>query len=296
MVIPPRFAQVMHEIYPEQASAWLTGLPERLADLEQRWSIQIGPPFPNLSYHYVAPARRADGTPVVLKLGVPNPGLTASIEALRWLDGRGVAQLLESDPEQGTLLIERLEPGRPLTALDDDDRATAIAAQVMQRLWRPLPARHSFDTAADRAAELGGLRARFAGGTGPLPAALVAQAEGLFRDLLASSAAPVLLHGDLHHDNILSARRWPWLAIDPQGVAGEPCFEVGCLMRNPRPQPARILARRADILSEQLGFDRRRILAWSLAISVLSAWWSVEDHEQDWEDAIAMAEAMAQLI
>jgi streptomycin 6-kinase len=61
-------------------------------------------------------------------------------------------------------------------------------------------------------------------------------AESLFRELIASSESPVLLHGDLHHFNILSARRQPWLAIDPKGVAGEPAYEPGALLRNPNPE------------------------------------------------------------
>ena len=31
-----------------------------------------------------------------------------------------------------------------------------------------------------------------------------------------------MLHGDLHHDNVLTADREPWLAIDPHGVLGDP--------------------------------------------------------------------------
>ena len=77
-------------------------------------------------------------------------------------------------------------------------------------------------------------------------------------------APPVVLHGDLHHFNILAAERQPWLAIDPKGVVGEPVYETGALLRNPwpdllsLPDPGRILARRVDQLAEELGFDRAR--------------------------------------
>ena len=114
--------------------------------------------------------------------------------------------------------------------------------------------------------------------------------------LLASSAGPVLLHGDLHHENILSAARQPWLAIDPKGVCGEPAYEVGALLRNPMPRlldhpaPARLLARRLDLLAEVLGIDRRRLAAWGYAQAVLSAWWSLEDHGRGWEPALRVAE------
>lgn len=296
MSLPASFVRTIHEVFPDRGLAWLDDLPRLVARYEQCWSLTAGPPFGNLSYNYVAPARRADGSEAVLKLGVPNRELSSEIAALRHYDGRGSARLLEADADQGALLIERLTPGTSLATVADDEQATAVAAQVMRQLWRPLPADHPFPTAAQWAAGLGRLRARFDGGTGPLPADLVARAEGLFRDLLASAASPVLLHGDLHHDNILSARREPWLALDPKGLAGEPAYEPGALMRNPSPQPAAVLARRADILSEALGIDRRRILEWAFAQAVLSAWWSVEDHGHGWEGAIRVAETLSSLL
>jgi streptomycin 6-kinase len=296
MDLPASFHRTIREVHGARGEAWLAQLPAQIAALERRWALTLGPPFPNLAYHYVAPARRDDGSLAVVKLGVPDPGLTDQIEALRLFDGRGMVRLLQADSEQGALLLERLLPGTPLARLADDDAATAIAAEVMLQLWRPLPYEHRFDTAADRGAELSALRWRYDGGTGPLPAGLVAQAEGLFSDLLASAAPSALLHGDLHHDNILAAQRSPWLAMDPQGLAGEPAFEVGALMRNPTPQPAAVLARRADILADALGFERWRILALSLAQSVLSAWWSIEDHGRGWEGAIYVAEEVARLL
>jgi streptomycin 6-kinase len=294
--LPAHFERNIHEVFPDRGQAWLAQLPERIAQFERRWSLQVQPPFANLSYNYVAPARRTDASQAVLKLGVPNAELLTEIEALRLYDGQGIARLLEADPAQGALLVERLLPGTPLTAVGDDDEATAIAAHVMRQLWRPLPPQHAFPSVAGWAGGLERMRARYDGSTGPLPAGLVTHAERLFHDLLASSGAPVLLHGDLHQDNILAAQRKPWLAIDPKGVAGEPAYEVGALMRNPRPLPAPILARRASILGEVLGIDRARILEWSFAQAVLSAWWNVEDHGRGWEGAIYVAEQVALLL
>jgi streptomycin 6-kinase len=60
----------------------------------------------------------------------------------------------------------------------------------------------------------------------------LARAERLSADLLESAATEVLLHGDLHHFNILSARREPWLCIDPKGMRGHPGYEVGPFLLN----------------------------------------------------------------
>ena len=194
----------------------------------------------------------------------------------------------------------------PLSRLADDEQATSIAAHVMRQIWQPVPPEHSFPTVARWALGLARLRQQFGGATGPFPARLVEQAESLFAELIGSMAEPVLLHGDLHHDNILTAERQPrqtrrplWLALDPKGLVGEPAYEVGALLRNPapwlldQPQPGRILARRVDQLAEELGFDRARLRSWGLAQAVLSAWWSFEDHGHGWEWSLTCAELLA---
>ena len=284
------------DIFEDAGVEWLARLPDIVAACERRWSLTSVVPLDDLSYNYVAPAVRADGTEVILKIGVPNPELTSEIEALLRYDGRGCVRLLDVDRDKGALLLERLKPGVPLFSVDDDEEATRIAAGVMRQLWRPVGADHPFPTVARWAAGLDRMRRRFDGSSGPLPAALVEKAEELFSELLSSMGEPVLLHGDLHHWNILSAGRQPWLAIDPKGIVGEREYEVGALLRNigprllARPRPSRVVARRVDILCGELGFDRGRVLGWGLAQAVLAAWWSVEDHGGGWEGSIRAAE------
>jgi streptomycin 6-kinase len=299
-MLPEEFVQTVIDVHGEMGAVWLDGLPARLDHFAAIWELEIAAPFA-LSYNYVAPATQGDGTAVVLKLGVPCDELTTEIAALRLYDGRSAARLLAADAEAGALLLERVLPGAPLSTLPDDAEATRRAAEVMAALWRPLPPDHPFPTATRWAAGLARLRAAYGGGTGPLPAPLVDRAEGLFRELLASAVPDVLLHGDLHHENILAAERAPWLAIDPKGLAGEPVYETGALLRNPLPQvtywpdlPA-IQARRVDILAEMLGFDRERIIGYGIAQAMLSAAWSVEDHGTGWDAALMTAEALLRL-
>lgn len=295
------FALTIVELYGAVGVEWLSRLPSIIAVSAQRWSLTVMPPFEPLSYNYVAPAVRADGADVVLKVGVPNPELLTEIEALRLFKGHGIVQLLDADPDQGVLLLERLKPGTPLSSLTDDEQATFIAAQVMRQLWRPVPLEHPFPTVAKWAAGLERLREHFDGGCGPFPRALVEMAEALFAELVGSMAESALLHGDLHHENILSAERQPWLALDPKGLVGEPAYEIGALLRNPMPQllgelqPRRILTRRVDQLAEELGFDRTRLVGWGLAQAVLAGWWSYKDHGHGWEWGIACAELLAAL-
>ena len=299
--IPDNFVRTTLEVHGDAGATWLAALPNLIAACEQRWSLTVLPPFAPLSYNYVAPALRADGMEVVLKLGVPNRELSTEIDALRVYDGRGSARLLDADPEQGALLLERLMPGTMLVSVADDAAATSIAAGVMRDLWRPAPAQHRFPTVADWASGLSRLRDHFDGGTGPFPAALVDKAERLFAELLPSMGEPVLLHGDLHHYNILAAQRQPWLALDPKGVIGEREYEIGALLRNPSPQYldwpnlAQIQARRVDQLTEELDFDRRRVVGWGIAQAVLSAWWGYEDHGDASTQWLASVEALERL-
>lgn len=297
--LPEEFIRTQQALYGEQARAWLEQLPQLLAECERRWSLTIHTPVANLSYNYVAPAMRSDGTPVMLKLGVPNKEINAEIEALRLYAGHGICRLLDSDAEQGILLLERLQPGMMLSTVEDDEAATCIAATVMRQLWRPVPADHPFPTIATWANGLAELRTHFGGGTGPFPTKLVEQAESLYAELLASAAEPVLLHGDLHHFNILSAERELWLAIDPKGLVGEPAYDIGALLRNPRPelvQDRRVQARRVHLLASELGFDRQRILGWGIAQAVLCGWWDYEENSRWWQEMIALAELLADLM
>ncbi len=300
--IPGTLARYTKDVHGEAAGQeWLDHLPAILADHAARWSLTLQPPFPNLTYNYAAPAVRADGTPVVIKAGFipPDKEFVSEANALRIFVGRGAVRLLEDDLDQGVLLLERLEPGTPLCALEDDEEASAAAASVLRQLWRPVPPQHGFPLTSDWGRGFARLRAHF-GGTGPFPAALVERAERLFAELTTTQAAPALLHGDLNFGNVLAAQREPWLAIDPKGVVGEPAYDTGIFLRDPLPDilnvpdPARLLARRIDQLAEELNFDRERIRNWGLAQAVLSAWWSVEDHGAGWEPALACAELLAQ--
>jgi streptomycin 6-kinase len=300
--LPAAFRRRVTATFAPDGVAWLEALPTLLAACAQRWDLTLLPAFGNLSYNYVAPAVARDGAAVVLKVGVPNPELRTEIEALRRYSGRGAVRLLAADAELGALVMERLVPGTPLSDEPDDDQATAHAAQVMQTLWRPAPRSDTFPTLTRWFEALRRLRTRFDGGTGPLPPATVVLAEDLAVDLLRTSGAPVLLHGDLHHDNILAGERESWLAIDPKGVVGEAGYEVGAFLRNPgrRVQRARrldrLLARRVARLAGDLGLDRQRLVAWGVAHAVLSACWTIEDGGDDWQPSIRCAETLARLL
>lgn len=85
------------------------------------------------------------------------------------------------------------------------------------------------------------------------------------KELMSNQGEPVLLHGDLHHYNILQ-RQSEWLAIDPKGIIGEREFEIGTFLKNPfcvveEPQETKQTARSLDLIIELTGFDRQKVLS-----------------------------------
>ena len=143
------FETTIRNVFGAKGEAWLHELPALIAECEQRWQIQVQTPF-KLSYNYVAPAVRSDGTQCVLKLGVLSPDLSYEIEAMQVYAGRGICRLIDVDVERGAQLLERLLPGMLLSTLvpHQDEQATLIAAEVMRELWRPAPAQHTLPTLA----------------------------------------------------------------------------------------------------------------------------------------------------
>lgn len=294
---------VQHALSNGEAGAlWLQCIPTLITLYEKQWSLHVLPPFPR-SYNYVAPCICADGSHAVLKIGLPQDReFQTEIEALSVFQGEGIAKLLHADKAHGVILLERVTPGVPLSALQNDEEATRILATVMKRLWKPLPQIHSFITIAEWSEAIPRFRQQYHGTGGPLPTSLVDKAERVFTELIASSAEPVLVHGDLHHDNVLSAQRAEWLAIDPKGVAAEPAYETAAMLRNPRltlehnPDIKNLLRRRILVLSEVLLMDPQRIHQWALAQTVLSAVWSAANEGKGWEHALAVAEVLDTII
>jgi streptomycin 6-kinase len=124
---------------------------------------------------------------------------------------------------------------------------------------------------------------------GSIDASLIQHAGTLYRDLAASQGTRVLLHGDLHHQNVLLDHLRGWIAIDPKGVVGEPAYEFGAALRNLA--GGAVIDRWSRVIAERSGLDRSRIMGWAFSQAILAAIWSVEDgDEPDW--ALAAAASM----
>jgi streptomycin 6-kinase len=212
------------------------------------------------------------------------------MEALKLFNGDGACRLIDCDEEKGFLLIEQLQPGTMLAELEDDDECTRIAIRVMKKIWQPVSEKEKFIRLEDWFAELKNIRPTFDGETGPYPKELLERVESLLPELFADEHH--LIHGDFHHFNVLSSERG-WLAIDPKGVIGPTGYEIGPLMLNPwdnsmgNAQFEVRAKRRVNLLSEELGWERGKIIQWSTAHALLSSWWDYPNG--DWEYSLRCA-------
>jgi streptomycin 6-kinase len=302
MELPEAFKKTITGVHGKSGVEWLRALPAIIRECVERFSISLNTPFDSLSFNLVIPGMLADGTEAVLKLGVPGKELTTEACALRLYRGSGAVRLLEADTERGILLLERAIPGDPVCKREDEESSTTIAATIMTRLWQEPPAGAPFPSLADWYRGFERLRAVLGGTTGPFPAALVERAERISSELFASSEGEFVLHGDLHHLNILAAVREPWLAIDPKGVIGDRAFEPAIFLLNQLPEELseaeilRLIERRVSIFSEVLSVPQERIIGWVCSFAVLSAWWSYEDSIEEWEEGIALAEIVNRFV
>jgi streptomycin 6-kinase len=242
---------------------------------------------------------RRGGERLVLKLLTTDQDEARTGGVLAHWDGRGAVRLVEADP--GAVLMERALPGEDLVAVTDrdgDEAATLIACEVMGKLDRPAPVGGGFRTIGDWGK--GFARNRPKALALGFPAELIDHGEQVFLDLVASQAAPILLHGDFHHRNILRDAARGWLAIDPKGILGEPAYEPASLLRNPNDRMdfcarADVIERRSRLMAERLGFDYHRIVAWCFAQWVLSDLWAIEDgmtYRPDWLEGPLAAQSL----
>lgn len=252
-------------------------------DLERylaAWQLSAPQPLATTATSHVYRVQTTEGYPAVLKLLTP-VGVhdeRAGATALAHFGGRGAVRLLRHD-DSAQLLDEA--DGPDLVAMvrrGADDRAARIIAQVLNKL-------HSAP-ADDPPAGLWTLRRRFQ--------ALFARAQQDDDDTLFTRGARVaemllrdarqvrVLHGDMHHENVLYSSARGWLALDPKGILGERTFDAANVLCNPPGMAALVedearLLRISRVLAAAMHLEYGRLLAFVYAYACLSACWSLED-------------------
>ena len=254
-----------------EIASWRASVDELVAASCERWDLRAGEPYvPGFCGHALR-VECPDGTPAVLKVFWPGRESEQEADALERWDGDGAVRLYARDDELHALLLERCEPGTFLSVAADP---LGVLIELLPRLWR---AGDGFRPLAEEAAWW-------------LEDDLPAVADAFLRDaavdalheLAPTQGEQVLVHQDLHSENVLAAEREPWLVIDPKPLAGEREFSAAPIVRACElGHSKRDVLYRLDRVSAELGLDRERAKGWTIAQTIAwSATPSPETHLQ----------------
>ncbi|WEG13730.1 aminoglycoside phosphotransferase family protein [Pullulanibacillus sp. KACC 23026] len=285
MDLPDRFIRKIKGAFGKDGEEWLLSLNERVLAIQQAWRLSDLMPVPNLSYNYVLKGHDETRTPILLKLGLPSFDFSNERKALQAYAGAGCCQLLKADDDKGAMLLEQIVPGQMLSELTDEEEVLHQFSKVWKAIRRPVPNMCEFPTIRDWSKGLDRYLSEHSDEEEFIPVEEVWEAKALFDDLLAEENENGLLHGDLHHENILfSDERGP-LAIDPKGVVGPVYFDCVSFMINHlhnKTEPEKRLAHRVDYLAKSLSLDKKSMLKAAIALSTLFACWSIGEADPEW--------------
>jgi streptomycin 6-kinase len=258
---------------------WLAALPERVEEIAARWGLTLGEPFePGGACSWVAPGTDPGGREVVLKVTWHHTEARHEAEGLAALGGQGAVEVYAFEhlapagpgagPEGDTtaMLLERCRPGAELRGRPEAEQHVVVT-DLLRSIWAvDLPSDHPFRPLSVMAGEwVSEAEARLAADPGRLDAGLAREGLSLFRELSRPGPADVLLFTDLHAGNVLSARRRPWLLIDPKPYVGDPHYDVLQHLLNCdgslQADPIGLLSEVADLA----GLDAGRVRRWLFA-------------------------------
>jgi len=250
----------------EQTSAgrdWLQQLPTHVRTCVDRWSLRLDKPYDQSNVSIVFPAAMADGSPAVLKVQFPHKESEHEAEALRRWNGQGAVKLFAVADEHHALLMEPCEPGDHLSAAQPAE-ALEVFAQILPRLW--IEAGEPFVSLLDESAEwIKDLPLFWERAGRPFEVKLLEVALEALDTVRRNPRQQILIHQDLHGDNVLRATREPWLVIDPKPLTGEREFSLAPIVRSYEFGHSRKQAiHRLDWLTAALRLDRERARLWSL--------------------------------
>jgi len=252
-----RFKNNIISIYKEQGKTWLAQLPEIVAELAKEWNLSNLKPIGNLSFNYVLSGYQ-NNKPIILKLSFGTEELARETKALEIFKNFGTASILASRDK--ALLLERAVPGLSLKEYSSHNKID-IACSVMSQLHKaPLPQIHNFPNIKD---QLKALDKEW-----DLPKIYLQKARMLRDILLQSTESQILLHGDLHHENILQNGK-QWIVIDPKGVIGYPINEVWAFIMD--------IEKDTEFAANYFGFKLQEVRSWYFVQLMLAICWNLED-------------------
>jgi streptomycin 6-kinase len=253
---------------------------QRLEELTQNWDVSVVERLDETGIALVYRVARHDGSAAVLKLyknGDPkNEHL--GFQVMRHWNGHGAAELYQSTHD--AILIEYLSGPSlgDLTRSGRDAETAPVLAQTAKALHRvPQETDLGLPTLETWYRDLLDFDVHL---VAPDLKPLFEHTKILAKELFATQGPQIILHGDLHHDNVLHGDRG-WLAIDPKGVIGEAEAEMANTYRNPKGGEGLITSRDRllgmnAVFARELDLDPHRLLRWGAVKTALSAVWQIK--------------------
>ena len=257
----------------EAGREWIRSLPRLVSDCLDLWSLRpVAEPFDSAYVSVAVPVETRERTAAVLKVQFPGRESEHEALALEAWNGDGAVRLHAHDPVRHALLLERCEPGTPLSEAGQS-RGLDVIVGLLPRLWKAVTSPPFRSLKEEAAGWASGLPAAWHRAGRPFEESLLHIALDALRSLPDSQGEQVLLHQDLHGMNILAAEREPWLVIDPKPLVGEREFGVAPVVRSFEFGHGRLeVLERLDRLTSELGLDRERARLWTIAQTVA---WSI---------------------
>lgn len=269
----------INNILGKEGEIWLKRIPVIAEKLQKYWKLSDLSPVENMTYNYVMKGIQNNKTPVVLKIAPFESFIQSEVEALKAFNGCGSVLLLNYNCQCHASLLQQALPGTTLKSLYSKEKELSMNAyiQTMRAIHaRSIPSKAQFPHIRDWLKSIENVK------EGQIPQHYLDTALQLKERLLNSSKKEILLHGDLHHDNVLKHHR-TWLSIDPKGVIGEAEFEIAafdfissCELFSSK-NVVSLFYQRLSKIARLSKLSQERIADWVYVRLILGAAWMLED-------------------
>ena len=272
--LPLFFAQNIIQQHGQAGQIWLNEIPQHIEELKKLWGLSDVIHFENLTYNYVAHAMQGT-TPVVIKMAINPKDAAKELETLKAFQGHSAVNILAHTDT--AMLLQAANGGSAFT-INNYNRKTSnqkIVAIANELHKAKIPAGHPFTHLKD-------VLAPFDNPPIGIDQKYIDKAKRFRDELLATAPPDVLLHGDLHYDNILSHNS-EYLIIDPKGYIGDPAYEFAAYIANPyfelliQPNYLETIQDIITMISMYSGINEKRLYKWFFVYCVIVQVWLIED-------------------
>lgn len=265
------FEEKIRVAFGKRGEVWLLELPKQLEKITRLHELTGLAPFSNLSYNYVARATMK-GKSVVLKVGIPGTDFTNEVVAMQAFGTFGVPQLLFKNTDSGYYIMEDISPGYTLIVRFPDTR-TSVRLFVEQ--WRRLHDTQVPTTDLNQLPQIERWFESLETSYDAIPEDWRLEAKRA-KQRIHELQQTTILHGDLHHENILWDDLRGFVIIDPKGVVGHRYYDCVQFLFNKNKNLGEFKVK-VELLIDEHGFEEKLLVDAIKALGTVYYAWMVVD-------------------